>query len=122
MVLKHWLLVFVGGGIGSLFRYGLAVWMAAYQDRFPWGTFFANVVSCVLLGALIGLSTKNEVSADLRLSLMTGLCGGFSTFSTFAGETLQLAQQGRWEGALLNIGLNLAICLFCIYLGMKLVA
>lgn len=121
MVLKHWLLVFAGGGFGSLFRYGLAVWMAAYQDRFPWATLLANILSCIILGVLLGLAAKNLISPNFRLIFMTGLCGGFSTFSTFAGETVQLAQQGRWESALLNIALHLAFCLFCLYLGMKLV-
>lgn len=119
MVLKQWLLVFLGGGSGSLFRYGIAIWMATYKPAFPWATLLANALSCFILGLMLPLVTRNALPTSYRLALMTGFCGGFSTFSTFTAESWQLFQQGRWEYAMGNVAVNLTVCVFCLYLGIK---
>lgn len=116
-----YLLVFVGGGLGSIFRYGIAQLLASQNYTFPLATLLANIVSCVILGALIGLNLKGGIPANYKLLMMTGFCGGFSTFSTFSGETLLLIQSGDIAAAFLNIGGSVLICLFCIYLGIRLV-
>lgn len=113
--------VFVGGGLGSICRYGIAHALSSYELRFPWATFLANALACVVLGLLIGLSLNDQIpQARHRLMLMTGFCGGFSTFSTFSNETLLLFQSGQYLYAFGNIVGSVAVCLAGIYLGFRL--
>lgn len=111
--------MFIGGGLGSWCRYGIALWLLTYKFSFPWATLLANALSCFVLGLMLPLVSNNAVPDSQRLLVMTGFCGGFSTFSTFTSESWQLFQQGRWEHALANVALNLMICLICLYLGIK---
>ena len=113
-------LVFVGGGLGSICRFGIAEAIKPYQFVFPLATFLANVLSCMILGYFLGMSLKTEANSFQKFLVLTGFCGGFSTFSTFSNETLQLFQSGQTIYAIANIGLNLLICWISIYLGMKL--
>jgi CrcB protein len=113
-------LVFLGGGLGSLCRYGIARLLATQAFAFPYATLIANILSCIILGYFTALAFKGTISMNYRLLVMTGFCGGFSTFSTFTGETFLLMQEGNHLAALLNIGLSLMICLACFYLGMVL--
>ncbi len=114
-------MVFIGGGTGSLCRFALARLMP-YQGGFPWATLAANLVSCIVLGSLIGWFLKSENHSQLYVFFWTaGFCGGFSTFSTFSAETFQLLQQGDWATALINIVASLVICLMALFTGMKLV-
>lgn len=119
MVLKQWLLVFVGGGAGSWCRYAIALWLSAFRFSFPWATLLANALSCFVLGLMLPLVSRNALHDSYRLLVMTGFCGGFSTFSTFTSESWQLFQQGRWEQGIANVALNLTVCLICLYLGIK---
>ena len=114
-----YLLVFLGGGLGSICRYGIAHLLSSYQLNFPLATLFANILSCIVLGILVGLNLKASVSFEQRYLLMTGFCGGFSTFSTFTNETYQLLQAGQYAYAFMNVALSLLLCLFCIFLGIK---
>lgn len=111
--------VFVGGGLGSMCRYGIARLMSNYKLDFPLATFIANVISCIILGYFIGLTLKEGLSDNLKLLLMTGFCGGFSTFSTFSAESFQLLQSGNTGTAILYIGTSIVVCLICIWLGLK---
>lgn len=118
--------VFIGGGLGSICRFGIAELLIRYESfsklsasTFPWATIIANALSCIILGCLVSLSLKNAIEQPYRLMLMTGFCGGFSTFSTFSNETYQLFIAGEHFYALLNIGVSLLICLICIWGGMK---
>lgn len=120
-MIQSFLAVFIGGGIGSLLRYGIS--LALPSNGFPWATFVANVVSCLLLGILIGWLDAVEWTNDrVRLFLVTGLCGGFSTFSTFSYETFKLWSRGEHFAVLANIGGSVAVCLVCILLGIKIVS
>ena len=111
--------VFLGGGLGSICRFGIAHLMKQYDLIFPWATFAANALSCIMLGALIGISLRSGMSSEYKWLLMTGFCGGFSTFSTFANESFVLFESGMPAYAMLNILLSLVVCFFCIYLGIR---
>lgn len=110
-------LIFIGGGLGSICRYSIAQLLSAQQWTFPLATLLANIISCLILGVLVGFSTKGDLSASYKLMLMTGFCGGFSTFSTFSAETFLLLQTGQIAYAIANVGVSLVICLVCIYIG-----
>lgn len=116
----NYLAVFVGGGLGSLCRYGIAQLLVSYNFVFPFATFFANVLSCIILGFMVGLSLKSDWTTPFKLLTMTGFCGGFSTFSTFSKETFLLFQDGNINYAFGNIGINIIICLIAIYSGILL--
>jgi len=112
--------VFLGGGLGSLCRYGIARWLSGYALTFPWATLVANVLACVVLGFLIGLDLQNKASTPIRLLFMTGFCGGFSTFSTFTAETFQLFELGHTMQAFGNIVGSVLLCLLAVFIGLKL--
>ena len=88
------LMVFVGGGIGSVLRY--LVSLAIPSAAFPWATLAVNVVGSLAIGLFGGWSVRFGWGDAARLALMVGLCGGFTTFSTFSKESLELAESGRW--------------------------
>lgn len=119
--MKILLLVFIGGGMGSVCRYGISRMFVHIPPVFPWATFFANAISCILLGFLVEWSARGWLSNDQRMLLMTGFCGGFSTFSTFTNETYFLYQRGLFA-AMGNVVLSLVVCMICLILGMKLAA
>lgn len=100
-----WLLVFLGGGAGSLARYGLARWLPA--GMLPWGTLLANTLACGMLGLGLALATRDVLDRRLQLLLLTGFCGGFSTFSTYVMEAAELAEAGQWGTALGYVALSL---------------
>ncbi len=85
--MKQFLLVFLGGGVGSLLRFWISKYLNPHFSNFYLGTFLVNVVGCLLIGFILGLSIKsNSLSQNQTLLLATGFCGGFTTFSTFAME------------------------------------
>lgn len=118
--MKTLLLVFIGGGVGSLCRYGISRALAGTPGAFPWATLLANVLSCFLLGFLVEWSARGLLTTNQRLLLATGFCGGFSTFSTFAGETCDLYERGLPLMAFVNIASGLVVCMIGLMLGMKL--
>lgn len=97
-MLKNIFLVAIGGGLGSVFRY--LIGLAAEKNTvsaFPVGTFTVNILGGFFIGLLFGLSLKSsENNETLKLLLMTGFCGGFTTFSTFSLENLTLLQSGQY--------------------------
>lgn len=115
----NFLLVFAGGGLGSLCRYGISRMMRDWELTFPMATFITNVISCLLIGILVGYFLKNGMEQNLRLLFITGFCGGFSTFSTFSYETFELLQNGNYPIAIAYILLSLLVCLLCIFVGLK---
>lgn len=119
--MTHFFLVFLGGGLGSLCRFSIGLLLNRYDLNFPLGTLIANAISCFLLGMLLSWSLKGELATPYRLMWATGFCGGFSTFSTFSAESLQLFQQGNAALALLNIAGSLLIGLFFVFLGMRVI-
>jgi len=116
------LLVFIGGGLGSLFRYGIGLAVQPLLPKFPWATLVANGLACVVLGAVLGLQFQGNISDERRLLIATGFCGGFSTFSTFTAETWELFQSGQYGAAVANVAGSLTVCFVCLLLGIKLTA
>ncbi|MBY0432682.1 MAG: fluoride efflux transporter CrcB [Cyclobacteriaceae bacterium] len=118
--MKPFLLIFLGGGIGSVARFALGRWVNVFHSSsLPLGTLTVNVVACLLLGFIIGLADHRQVlSASARIFWTVGFCGGFSTFSTFSHDNLDLLQQGFTFSLFLNIALSLLLCLGASYLGL----
>jgi CrcB protein len=113
------LLVAAGGLFGSVARYWIAGWVQNFNgSEFPYGTLAVNVLGSFVLGMVMTLSLQRGlISAEIRILLGTGFCGGFTTMSTFSYETLVLLQYGSATAALGNIALTLAACLGSIWLG-----
>jgi len=115
------LLVFLGGGLGTICRYGIGKWLTTSAETdFPFGTFIANILACLLLGYFISILSKNEIHPGWSLLLATGFCGGFSTFSTFALEKYNLFASGHHILALSYIGASMIAGLIAIFIGIKL--
>ncbi|GAB2599144.1 fluoride efflux transporter CrcB [Spirosoma areae] len=113
-ILMHpYVLVFIGGGAGSLLRYFAGRLMPAtlMGSSFPTAILVVNVLASFVLGAVIGWVVNRSAGEEARLLIGVGFCGGLSTFSSFSYDTVLLLQQGRIGAALLNIGLNIVLCL-----------
>ena len=91
-----WLIVGLGGFLGSVARYLTALQLTKwFPSAFPWGTFVVNIVGCLLIGLIYGFAERYQWSTPgIRIFLATGFCGGFTTFSSFAFENVQLIQTG----------------------------
>jgi CrcB protein len=113
------MLVAFGGLVGSVARYWLAGWVQqANGSAFPFGTLAVNVLGSFIVGLVMILSLERGlISPEMRILLATGLCGGFTTMSTYSYETLALLQSGSTGAALANIGLTLATCLTGVWAG-----
>ncbi len=109
----------VAGGIAAVLRYGLSVFLARVStvESFPWTVLIVNAVGSGIGGAVLGLAQNSGASAELQLIILTGVCGGLTTFSTFSVETIQLITHGRWRSAALSVGLNLVVGLGACVLG-----
>lgn len=118
-MLNNILLVGLGGAAGSIVRYLLG---KTYNEHaFPYGTFAANIIGCLIIGLLWGYFTRN-INETLRLLLITGFCGGFTTFSTFSFETVQMLQQNRWLSVIFYITLSVVGGLIATFAGYKITA
>ena len=112
------LYVALGGAIGAAARYLVSDWMASrLGPDFPWGTFLANVSGSFFIGVVLALVDSGSLSTEARLLLGVGILGGYTTFSSFSHESLQLITSGAILAALLNIFGQLALGLVFVYLG-----
>ena len=114
--------VFLGGGIGALFRYVFSIIFVRDTMILPFHTLFANFLGCFIAGMLITIfSIKTNLNPINKVLLITGFCGGLTTFSTFSLETINLLQDGFYAKALAYIVMSLLICIISVILGMLLV-
>ena len=118
---KNIILVLLGGGIGSVIRYLISYFFNKYQTTFfPWPTFIANSLGCFLIGLFFAYTLKNNVQSEtLKLLLITGFCGGFTTFSTFSLDNLQLIQNQNYPLAITYTISSLLIGTIAVFLGFK---
>ncbi|AXQ29150.1 fluoride efflux transporter CrcB [Solimonas sp. K1W22B-7] len=121
--MNAWLAVLLGGGVGSVCRYGVVrLATAAGATLFPWGTLAVNVVGSLLAGVAYALlAERMNAAPEWRALAMAGFLGGFTTFSAFSLETVRLAEDGHVAAALSNMALNLVLCLAACALGLLLV-
>jgi fluoride exporter len=117
------LLVGLGGSIGSILRYLTQRWVnESYQHNFPLATFLVNVFGCLLIGILYAIGEKgNILSPQTRLLLVTGFCGGFTTFSTFAFENMNLLRVGDNFYFLLYAVGSVVLGIAAVYIGSLLI-
>lgn len=118
-MIKTILLVGIGGGLGSIFRYLTSIFVAKhFQTVFPIATLTVNILGSFIIGLLFGFIVREHLTnPDLKLLFLTGFCGGYTTFSAFALENLKLFQTGNSFVAFLYIAASILICLFAVWLG-----
>ena len=113
--------VAIGGALGSVARYGMSGVIANLTGGvFPYGTLFVNVTGGVLIGFLATISGPDSrffIPAAGRIFMMTGICGGYTTFSTFSLETVNLMREGDWMRASANVVGSVVLCLIAVLVG-----
>ena len=112
------LLVGAGGALGAMGRYGVS--LLPFRGEFPLLTLFTNFLGAVLIGFVVGLAGQDRLSSGCTLFWKTGVCGGFTTFSTFSLESLELLRRGRWLAAGGYMALSAGLCLLGVALGQSL--
>ncbi len=119
-----YLSIALGGALGSVARFWLAGFVGQrVGETFPWGTILVNVTGSFLIGVFAtatGPEGRSLISPSLRQFFMIGVCGGYTTFSSFSLQTLSLARDGQWLWAGSNILLSVALCLLGVWLGQSL--
>lgn len=119
-MIKTLLLIFLGGGIGSVFRYATTlITQKFYTNPFPLATLLVNLIGCFLIGLLVGFTDKMiDSNPDLKFLFITGFCGGYTTFSAFGFENLNLFQTQNSILAISYILLSIVIGIFAVWFGL----
>lgn len=113
--------VSIGGALGTAARYWFSGLVANhFGETFPWGTMFINISGSFVIGffaTITGPDGRIFASTEMRQFVMIGLCGGYTTFSSFSLQTLNLVRDGEMAWALANIGLSVVLCLVAVWIG-----
>jgi len=119
-MLKTIIYIAIGGAIGSVLRFLTTIFVSKFwSNQFPLATFIANVVGCFLIGLIIGFLAKNQLTdSNLKWFLVTGFCGGFTTFSTFGMENFNLLQNNNTLLAFSYIASSIILGLFAVWFGL----
>lgn len=120
--MKQVLLVGTGGFLGAVLRYGLGLFVLGFTKdwRFPLPTVLVNVLGCLAAGMLAGVADKHQFfGPDARLFLFVGLLGGFTTFSAFGMETVNLLERHESGAAFMNVAVSVGVGLFALWVGMR---
>ncbi|QQX82366.1 fluoride efflux transporter CrcB [Shewanella sp. KX20019] len=116
------LFVALGGSIGAVLRYLISLLMLqVFGSGFPFGTLMVNILGSFLMGVVYALGQVSEVSPEVKAFIGVGMLGALTTFSTFSNESLLLMQEGYLVKAILNVVVNVGVCIFVVYLGQQLV-
>ncbi|MDB4206347.1 fluoride efflux transporter CrcB [bacterium] len=116
--MKQVLLVFIGGGTGSALRYLVGKIFNSTTQGYPWGTFSVNIIGSLLIGVLMGMVLKNSsLSENQTLLLVTGFCGGFTTFSAFAYENQIFLKEGDLTNFFIYTLGSIGLGLLAVFLG-----
>lgn len=113
-MIRNLLLIALGGAVGSVLRY----LVSSLNTSFPWGTFTVNILGSLLIGLLVGLVSKGMLSPELKLLFVTGFCGGFTTFCTFANESFSMVKAGDILLTALYVGASVFIGVIAVWGGM----
>lgn len=117
-MIKQLLLVFVGGGFGSMLRFFIGKFLNNSQNGIPYGTFAANIIGSLLIGIILGMAAKNDsLTSNQTLLLATGFCGGFTTFSTFAYENHILLKSGDFTSFAIYTISSFVVGFLAVFLG-----
>ncbi|RYD99659.1 MAG: fluoride efflux transporter CrcB [Sphingobacteriales bacterium] len=120
-MLRSILLVGAGGAAGSILRFLVGIWIGKYNSGpYPWATFWVNITGSLAIGLLLGYFSRQPDQANLKLLLVTGLCGGFTTFSAFTAEHITLLQQGHQQLAMVYIFSSVVAGMLAAWLGLYL--
>ena len=117
---KNFLLVGLGGALGSMLRYAAYLFIAVKE--FPLATFVVNIIGSFIIGLVLALSVKDETFLNnWKLFLATGICGGFTTFSAFSADNIMLLQNGKYFMALTYIALSIVLGILATWFGFSLI-
>lgn len=119
--MKSFLIVFLGSGIGGIFRYGCNLIIEALGQKSYYSTFFSNIVAAFILGLFLNWNTtQSQTENNYRLLIAIGICGGFSTMSSFSFELYEMIKNAKFILFLIYLISTVSICILMIFLGYKL--